>query len=493
MTLRNSIKELGRKKVIALIILAALDVFIIALPYYFKQIIPNFYSSLHISEGTYFQCAAIIGWVTLVTQLPGGWLADRFSSKKLLLIGTAITGLMAAWYAGLIMFGNRLETDSPVLQYQYYVIFFMWGISTTPFFWTPLWKLVSEQGDRDQQGLAYSLQGGFNGVIGFLFTGILGLVVVSLISSDAYKGTNASDYIFGGYILFFAVFIFVLFFALMFLVSETKIDKTFKKETTSFKTLLRILSDWKIWALAILLLGMYSFQSTFSYTLNQLMVNTIGSKLGVPTFAFLLLVAFRVYVLRITVGGILSKYSDRFKSFILLLIFVTAVALIATIIFALLPGFNNAFLKWGQVPLIIVFVIMNLLFILIISASWVMVTLRYTQQTEIYRPKNTYGMITAIFSLIGFSSDAWFSQISTPILANYKVTVTQAHIDSGLYTYFKVGDSATDPKAYQILIAVGAVVALIGLIAGLLVYISNYKFNKKYGLAYSRWRGVNNA
>nr|WP_268813817.1 hypothetical protein [Mycoplasmopsis felis] len=67
----EKLKGLTWKQIIALIILAAADVFVIAAPYYIKNIIPNLHTYLNIREDQVATLTSIIGWVTLITQLPG--------------------------------------------------------------------------------------------------------------------------------------------------------------------------------------------------------------------------------------------------------------------------------------------------------------------------------------------------------------------------------------------------------------------------------------
>ena len=124
------------KQVIALIILAAADVFVIAAPYYLKNIIPNLHLYLGIREDQVAQVTSIIGWVTLATQLPGGFLANRFSSRWLLFLAVASTGLITFWFGATILQAQNLRPDSLMLQYG--LIFGLWGVSSTLIFWTPL-------------------------------------------------------------------------------------------------------------------------------------------------------------------------------------------------------------------------------------------------------------------------------------------------------------------------------------------------------------------
>lgn len=129
------------QQIVALIILAAADVFVIAAPYYIKNIVPNLHIYLGIHEDDVARLTAIIGWVTLATQLPGGFLANRFSSRKLLFLAVLSTGILTFWFGAIILKHKDIGYQSAMAQYS--VVFGLWGINSTLIFWTPLWKLVS--------------------------------------------------------------------------------------------------------------------------------------------------------------------------------------------------------------------------------------------------------------------------------------------------------------------------------------------------------------
>lgn len=58
---KNFFQGLTPKQIIALIILAAADVFVIAAPYYLKNIIPNLHQHLGIKENDVAKLTSIIG------------------------------------------------------------------------------------------------------------------------------------------------------------------------------------------------------------------------------------------------------------------------------------------------------------------------------------------------------------------------------------------------------------------------------------------------
>ena len=137
--IKNFFQGMSTKQVIALIILAAADVFVIAAPYYLKNIIPNLHQHLGIREDQVAVLTSIIGWVTLATQLPGGFLANKFSSRWLLFYAVLSTGFITFWFGATILQSPNLSPDSLMLQYGF--IFALWGVSSTLIFLNSLMKI----------------------------------------------------------------------------------------------------------------------------------------------------------------------------------------------------------------------------------------------------------------------------------------------------------------------------------------------------------------
>ncbi|MDQ0513723.1 MFS family permease [Mycoplasmoides fastidiosum] len=480
MSLFARIKALGLKRFLAILFLAAADVFVIAAPYYLKSLIPNLQLYLGVKEADISLMTSIIGWVTLLTQLPGGWLADKFSSRKLLILAVVITGFVTYWFGTLILCSDRINEQS--LRAQYFLIFAVWGVSSTLIFWSPLIKLISQQTDKQNQGFIYGLQGSLNGVVGLIFVFLIGIIVTS-VSTRYVTVDNVTSEV--RYVIPFAVYVYIFGTILIgigigvyFFIAEKKSNE---KSSISLKELFLVMQDWKVWALSFFILGMYMFQSTFAYYLNQMLVNTINF----PVIALTVIGGIRLYGLRFFVSAWVSKWSDRLGSITLALILALFLGLILTVIFIFLPGVEGTglmiYVQYSPVAKIVVAVFMVCLFFISSVLSWIMVTLRYAQVAEIQRPKNSYGAVTAVMSFIGFSSDAWFYQLAGSIQANPLYKVTDAN-----------NNEHTSQGGYQIIIAIGIAVSMLGLLAGFLVWYSNYRVMKTHNLRYFRWRELNN-
>ncbi|MDZ7293221.1 MFS transporter [Mycoplasmopsis pulmonis] len=453
------------RQLLALFILAAADVFVIAAPYYIKNIIPNLHTYLHIKEHNIAELTSVIGYVTLITQLPGGFLANKFRSKYLLAGATLSTGLITIWFAFNILNLSGLSYESLLVQYK--IIFGLWGISSTLIFWTPLWKLVSQQTTKENQGLAYGIQGMMNGVIGFVLIFALSLLFTQVWQPRS-KGSAAP---FATYAFIVAFYLLVTTALIVFLVPEKFTKSTEKLSWNKIKEnlyhIIKALSNWKLWMLSVFLLGMYTFQSVFAFYLLQMIENAF---LG-PTILVATLGGLRTYAMRVAISGFAGRLADKFRSYVLFLIIILAIGIVLVGVMILLPfGAKD---RQQNIALI---VLSSIIFIFVGLLSWIMVTLRYVQVGETKIEKSAYASSIGILSFIGFSSDAWLYQITGYVGEKYTVD-EQGH---------------TSIAGYQIIILISLVIAFVGLLAGLIVFIANTRELKRLGKTNYRWRELEN-
>lgn len=456
------------QQIVALIILAAADVFVIAAPYYIKNIVPNLHIYLGIHEDDVARLTAIIGWVTLATQLPGGFLANRFSSRKLLFLAVLSTGILTFWFGAIILKHKDIGYQSAMAQYS--VVFGLWGINSTLIFWTPLWKLVSQQTTKENQGLAYGIQGTANGIIGFIFVFVIGLIITTVWYND--KSTTNSTVPFSVYAFLIATFLVITSFLVLFLVKEKPLDKSqitkisWEKFKASLLQVWTSLKNWKLWMLSIFVMGMYTFQSVFAYYLIQMLQNAFLA----PVVLVTILGGVRTYALRFAVSSYIGYLADKFKSYILFLIFASVIGLLLVLIIILLAFISSNYST-------VVIVLSSILFLLVGVLSWAMVTLRYSQVGEIEIGKNNYASSVGILSFIGFSTDAWLYEITE--------AVGKAYTDPG--------HSNTNVTGYQIILAITLGITLLGVLCALVVFIANTIEMKKSGKTNYRWRELHNA
>lgn len=477
-------------------ILGLADVFTMAAPYYLKYIIPNIHSYLGIDQPDFDRLNAILGYVVLATQIPGGWLTNKFSSRKMLSMSLFLTGFLSVWWTLII----QIPFNKSEAMNQLYIIYVGWGISTTLIFWAPLWKLLSQLGKKEDQGKVFGLQGTLNGIAGLFFITFLGSLATYLTKQKFEWAFYVFSYILSG-ILVTTGFLVWIFMKDVKPIEENnqeqikqeeinKLEKnskdkeekninnkikrtgiyTNKKLKETLTVSLRPMKSIRVWLLAFFVMGMYMFQSVFAYYMKDTL-----STIGLSAVLLTVLAGVRAYGMRMFVSSPFGKWADKRKSYILVLIWILVIGLMFAIAFTVLPGYNS-YQNWSKPIQTLVSVFMIIIFLIVGILSWFLVAIRYVQVVEIPYDKGSYGTVIGLISFIAFSPDAWFYQMASEWGKNNKD-------DNGSYTL----------EFLQTLLLVALGVVLFGLVCGTIAFLINKKEIKAKGITDYRWRKLNNA
>lgn len=111
------------------------------------------------------------GVAAMLSYFPGGWLADRFSARKLLTISFVLTGLGGLYY-----------TTYPPLTMAIALHFF-WGVTTVLTYWAALIKATRLLGSATEQGKFFGFLEGGRNLVGALVAMFV-LFVFSKLGSD---------------------------------------------------------------------------------------------------------------------------------------------------------------------------------------------------------------------------------------------------------------------------------------------------------------------
>lgn len=115
-------------------------------------------------DADYGRLLNVYGIANVILYLPGGWIADKFSAKKLLVFSMVGTGVLGLW-----------ESTFPSYE-MLMIIFVLFAITTVLTFWSSSIKCVNLLADSDEQGGMFgSLEAGrsiFGLVVTTLFVGI---------------------------------------------------------------------------------------------------------------------------------------------------------------------------------------------------------------------------------------------------------------------------------------------------------------------------------
>lgn len=442
LTKKNPI--LNRKKISIIAILAMADVLVMAVPFYLKNIISSVEIStqLGVTPSQFSQANSIYGYVALLSYFIGGYFADRISLKKLTFWGLLSVGVISIWY-GFLPF---LENGTGKVA-QLYIIFSLWSFVTCFIFWAALWKLLSQQGTADENGILNGVHGSLNGLIGSILIGIAYLIFYLFSSTDVW-GNILGQWAFSTLVFIFTGFTILNCFLLWKFVPENKAVED-KADTFDFHTFSKTLKNYKLWLVTLLIMGVYMYQSGLS-----VFVAYMNDALLITSVVVVIAGILRTYLFRFLFSVPAGKLADKTQKYIFFIIIGLFIASIITMIAIFLPGFDAS--SRGTNMVVKVFII--IFYLLLGITCWALVTNRWATIYEINISQKEYAMSVGFISFIAFSPDAWFWQIDSILLDRLKVAevLTNGEI---IYNY-----KTANQVSLGIIVIIGLLAALGGII-----------------------------
>ena len=266
----------------------------------------------------------------MVLYIPGGYLADKVSTKKALIISLVATSVLTWVYAFSLNFVVSL------------IIWLGLSFSTAFVFWSALMKAVRIVGTEEEQGFMYGLYYACNGIAAAL-TSFISLYAYNTagedIKSGFVRGVNAS----GVVVLIAAI-------CLVFLMKEDagKVTTESDDDKISLPMVGKVLKSPVVWILSIVILCGYGLKSSVSY-FNPYLTEVVGVS-AVNSGIFSIINNYLLLLLA-PVGGILADkvFKSTCKwlsvSFVILAVLFGGVLLIPSdispmvaSIYTLLPG-----------------------------------------------------------------------------------------------------------------------------------------------------------
>ena len=266
----------------------------------------------------------------MVLYIPGGYLADKVSTKKALIISLVATSVLTWVYAFSLNFVVSM------------IIWLGLSFSTAFVFWSALMKAVRIVGTEEEQGFMYGLYYACNGIAAAL-TSFISLYAYNTagedIKSGFVRGVNAS----GVVVLIAAI-------CLVFLMKEDagKVTTESDDDKISLPMVGKVLKSPVEWILSIVILCGYGLKSSVSY-FNPYLTEVVGVS-AVNSGIFSIINNYLLLLLA-PVGGILADkvFKSTCKwlsvSFVILAVLFGGVLLIPSdispmvaSIYTLLPG-----------------------------------------------------------------------------------------------------------------------------------------------------------
>ena len=169
-------QQLERAMFIGCLIVAGEAVF--SLPFHVARFFRP--TVLHVFEFTNTELGAVqavYGVVAMLAYFPGGLLADRFSTRRLLTGSLLCTSLGGLYFASVPGYGGM------------WWLFAYWGLTTILLFWGALIRATREWGGPDKQGRAYGLLDGGRGLFAAVVAASAVFVFQALLPDDPTSAT----------------------------------------------------------------------------------------------------------------------------------------------------------------------------------------------------------------------------------------------------------------------------------------------------------------
>lgn len=243
---------------------------------------------------------SILGAAFVLSYVPSGWLADRFSPRTLLTFSVTMTGVVGFWYASI-----------PAPEWIN-VIYGLWGLTTGLTFWAALIKGCSLLAPDDQQARFFGLLEGGRG----LFEALLATIAVGWFAY-AVSSLGALDEGAMVQVIYFYSTVCLLIGALLWFVlnessqAATEVGAspaesspiTFKE---TVRDLLSLVLNLRVWLVALCILTGYQvFWATYTYSAF------LQTQFGLEAVAVAALTTVRLWMR--PVGALLMGFiGDRF-------------------------------------------------------------------------------------------------------------------------------------------------------------------------------------
>ena len=339
--------------------------------------------SFDITQTQLRYCSSMLGLIFMISYIPSGWLADHFSSRKLLAYSLLATALIGIWFSTMPSYSSLL------------VIYGAWGIATGLTFWSAHIKLVAMLARKDQQGKFFGILDGGRGLVEAILATIAITLFAYIISQRSESTSIALQqviYLYIGVLLVVSPLVYWLL---------DDFDGDDKKITnTNFLVDLRtILKHREIWLCAICIVcGYQLFYATYSFSAY------LQQNFGLTAVAVGTITVAKLWMRPIggITAGFIADWSNPEKVLSILLI----AASLSLGIMAFLPTNSSV------IAMILVVLLIGFLTYGVRGVYWATLA-------GCNIPNKSKGLAIGVISMIGYFPEFYLPLISAPLLEQF--------------------------------------------------------------------------
>ena len=326
-------------------------------------------------DADYGRLLNVYGIANVILYLPGGWIADKFDPKKLLVFSMVSTGVLGLW--------ESMWPSYTMLM----IIHVLWAFTTVLTFWSSSVKCINMLADSDEQG----------GMFGSLeaLRGVSGLIVTTICVSLFNVFSNDSTLAMSSIVRVVSVIMIVVGVALALLMPQSN------AQAATNATLLDSIKAMGV-----------AFKRPITYVLSGLIFCgsvTLASAAyyapylqdycGMPTEIAVTFTNYRGIICQLIGASLSALLATKLKNSSKPMIGAGIIGIVCFLGMILIPA--SAAVLW---PVMIITVVASM-------AVYVFRGLYYATVDECGTPKNVVGSVIGIASLIGFLPDTFYTSL----------------------------------------------------------------------------------
>ena len=326
-------------------------------------------------DADYGKLLNVYGIANVILYLPGGWIADKFDPKKLLVFSMLSTGALGLW-----------ESFWPSYT-MLMIIHVLWAVTTVLTFWSSSVKCINMLADSDEQGGMFGSLEALRGVSGLIVTTIC-VSLFNIFKSDSTKAMSSVVRVVSVIMILVGVAL-----ALLMPQSDT--------QTATNATLLDSIKAMGVAfkrPITYLLAGMI-FCGSMTLASASYYAPYLQNFCGLPTDIAVTFTSYRAIVCQLIGASLAAVLATKMKNSSKPMIGAGIIGIVCFVGMLLIPA--SAAVLWPVMALTIV----------ASMAVYVFRALYYATVDESGTPKNVVGSVIGIASLLGFLPDTFYTSL----------------------------------------------------------------------------------
>ena len=326
-------------------------------------------------DADYGRLLNVYGIANVILYLPGGWIADKFDPKKLLVFSMVSTGVLGLW--------ESMWPSYTMLM----IIHVLWAFTTVLTFWSSSVKCINMLADSDEQGGMFGSLEALRGVSGLIVTTIC-VSLFNIFKSDSTKAMSSVVRVVSVIMILVGVAL-----ALLMPQSDT--------QTATNATLLDSIKAMGVAfkrPITYLLAGMI-FCGSMTLASASYYAPYLQNFCGLPTDIAVTFTSYRAIVCQLIGASLAAVLATKMKNSSKPMIGAGIIGIVCFVGMLLIPA--SAAVLWPVMALTIV----------ASMAVYVFRALYYATVDESGTPKNVVGSVIGIASLLGFLPDTFYTSL----------------------------------------------------------------------------------